>query len=129
MLKSDGFLYQKATFVTMKRKLQILNAVFGLTVLFAVLFQPLHTIEHLVKIFSEESCIHDYSKGANLNHSHYWEKCQVCDFAFNPTIQIKSVVVYFENPVFYNKIIYFSISENIPFFNGSFFSLRGPPIV
>ena len=113
----------------MKGKLHFLNVLLGLAVLFAVLFQPIHTIEHLAKQFSEESCIHKYAEGATLNHIHYWEKCQVCDFALSPTIENKTAVFSFEKPVFYNKAMYFPTSENISFFNGSFFSLRGPPIV
>ncbi len=113
----------------MKRKLNVINAFMGLTVLFAVLFQSIHSFEHLAQQFSGESCIHKYSEKTTLNHSHHWEKCSVCDFVFSPTTEIKSVIVSFENPVFYNKTLYFSTSENIPFFTGSSFSLRGPPIV
>lgn len=113
----------------MKQKLQITNAFLGLMVLFSVLFQSIHTFEHVIQQFSGEICVHKYSEDATLNHSHHWEKCSVCDFAFSPTIEINSVTVSFENAVFYNKTLYFSTSENIPFFSGSFFSLRGPPMV
>ena len=113
----------------MKQKLQIANAFLGLMVLFSVLFQSIHTFEHVIQQFSGKICTHKYSDDATLNHSHHWEKCSVCDFAFSPTIEIKTTIVSFENPVFNNKTLYFSTPENIPFFKGSSFSLRGPPIV
>ena len=77
----------------MKQKLQITNAFLGLMVLFSVLFQSIHTFEHVIQQFFGEVCLHKYSDEATLNHSHHWEKCTVCDFAFSPTTEIKSVIV------------------------------------
>jgi len=113
----------------MKKPFKLANALLGLTVLFVVLFQSLHSFEHLAKQFSEESCIHKYSEKATLNHSHYWEKCRVCEFAFsNYTVITFKEIVFFKTPVFGELPFNYS-NVKIPFYSGSFFSLRGPPNV
>ena len=105
----------------MKQKLQITNAFLGLMVLFSVLFQSIHTFEHVIQQFSGKICVHKYSDDATLNHSHHWEKCSVCDFAFSPTIEINSVTVSFENAVFITKPYIFQLpkiylfSTEVPF--------------
>jgi hypothetical protein len=117
------------TFVGMKRKLNLSNAFLGLLVLFSILFQSIHAIEHLAKQFSEGSCYHKYSDKATLNHSHYWEKCHVCEFAFsNYTEIIFAEISFLKNPIFCQLSFYHS-KDKINCFSGSSFSLRGPPIV
>lgn len=115
----------------MKRKFVIINALMGLMVLSAILFQSIHSFEHLAKLFSEKSCHHKYvNHKYEINHSHHdWKKCFACEFTFSSSTGIKTLVISLDNPVFFKTIVLFSTAENITFFNGSFYSLRGPPTV
>lgn len=113
----------------MKGKFKFINALLGLLVLFSILFQSLHSIEHLAKQFSEGSCYHKYSDKATLNHSHYWEKCHACEFAFSNYTKIKIAKISFlKNPIFC-QLSFYHYKDKINYYSGSSFSLRGPPIV
>lgn len=118
-----------ATFALMMNRFKTINFFFGLAVLFSMLFQSLHSIEHLAKQLSGESCFHKYSDKATLNHSHYWEKCHVCEYAFSNYTETKFADFTLESYSVYFKTSTYHNSDFIPFYSGSSFSLRGPPIV
>lgn len=115
----------------MKRKLLLTNALMGLMILFAILFQSFHSFEHLVKQFSEKKCHHIYNADkTEFTHSHNGlEKCFVCEFALSSSIKVETLKIALEHNSSYYKPSFLSTFESISFYNGSSFSLRGPPIV
>jgi hypothetical protein len=115
----------------MKKKFVIINALMGLVVLSAILFQSIHSMEHLAKQFSEKTCHHKYVHHKyELNHSHHdWEKCFACEFTFSSSLELDTVVYPLLYNSFYFKPSFLTTSESILFYSGSSFSLRGPPIV
>lgn len=130
MLKSGGFLFRKDTFVVMKRKLQLLNFGMGLIVLFAILFQSVHSFEHLAKQLSEKQCHHKYhSHKTEINHSHHnFDKCFVCEFAFSSYISLNKTASFKENKEIVSKYTFEYSKEIFSSFKGSLFSLRAPPV-
>lgn len=114
----------------MKRKLQLLNFVMGLTVLFAILFQSLHSFEHLAKQLSEKQCHHKYhSQKTEINHSHHnFDKCFVCEFAFSSYVSSNKVETNYENKAVVTKYSFAYSKEIFSSFKGSLFSLRAPPV-
>ena len=115
----------------MKKKLAIINLLMSASVLFAILFQSVHSFEHLVKQFSEKHCDHKYAKHKNeINHSHHGlEKCFVCEFTFSPFTATETVTFDFKNPSYGTAESSFYFWESAEFFRGSLFSHRGPPVV
>lgn len=130
MLKSGGFLLRKDTFAVMKRKLQLLNFGMGLIVLFAILFQSVHSFEHLAKQLSEKQCHHKYhSHKTEINHSHHnFDKCFVCEFAFSSYISLSKKEINFSNKEIVTKYSFEYSREIFSCFKGSLFSLRAPPV-
>lgn len=114
----------------MKRKLQLLNFVMGLTVLFAILFQSVHSFEHLAKQLSEKQCHHKYhSHKTEINHSHHnFDKCFVCEFAFSSYVSPNKVETNYENKAVVTKYSFVYSKEIFSSFKGSLFSLRAPPV-
>lgn len=115
----------------MKNKFAIINFVFSASVLFAILFQSVHSFEHLVKQFSEAHCHHKYNPYQNeISHSHHGlEKCFVCEFTFSPFTTADAVNFSFVKPTF-TTLYTVAFSKEVPdFFKGSLFSHRGPPTV
>ena len=96
---------RKDTFAVMKRKLQLLNFGMGLIVLFAILFQSVHSFEHLAKQLSEKQCHHKYhSHKTEINHSHHnFDKCFVCEFAFSSYIPLSKKEINFTQFSIFNK--------------------------
>lgn len=101
----------------------------SLVVLFAMLFQTIHSYEHVFKQITEKQCHHSPIKGQKqITHSHSVDTtCHVCHFAFS---------TYIPNPfktLFFNKInvetsdVFFYTSTESAFFKGSLFALRAPP--
>ena len=95
------------------------------SVLFAILFQTLHSYEHFL---GEEISFHQPdSQQKDLhqnNHNH--EKCFVCEFTFSSFLASENASFTFLNEV--TKVPYqFPISVNPTVFSGSVFHLRGPP--
>lgn len=112
----------------MKRKYSIGSFLFGLTIFLALLIQSIHSFHHIEEVFSKEHCYHEYSQSKHqITHSHEFDNCFTCEFAFSTSDIIKTSFLSFENNVFYNKSLFYSTSEIILFFKGSSHSLRGPP--
>ena len=113
----------------MKGRLRYVNAAMGLMILLAIFFQSIHSMEHLVKQFSEKKCHHIYhDHKTELTHGHDGlEKCFVCEFAFSS--YTPNAIKSFE---FLQKEVVtsytFSYSKAITQgFRGSLFALRAPP--
>jgi len=112
-----------------KKKILIINLLMSLTVLFAMLFQTIHSYEHIYKQLTEKPCDHNYaSHKKQFTHSHTVENnCPVCHFAFSnfitslfDTFSFHKINIPALTVFFYNK----GVST---FFKGSLFALRAPP--
>ncbi|NDP27196.1 MAG: hypothetical protein GZ087_07195 [Flavobacterium sp.] len=113
----------------MKKKFVLLNYFLMVAVLFSMLFQSVHSYEHLAKQLSEKKCHHESSSKHQITHQHHkFDHCFVCDFTLSNFIS--SDISYFE----FKKIIIptgsssFKSREITQFFKGSLFALRAPPI-
>ncbi|MFH7016485.1 hypothetical protein [Flavobacterium sp. FlaQc-47] len=112
----------------MKRK-QLISSVFlALTLLFSILFQSIHSYEHIVKQLSEKQCHHNYNDpSGEITHQHHdYELCYVCHFVFGSYIVPQEFAFQFHNyPI---EIPYFfSLSEKIFSLSECPYLLRGPP--
>lgn len=114
----------------MKRKQLILSVSMTLTILFTILFQSIHSFEHIVKQLSEKQCHHDYNDpSGEITHQHHnYDFCYVCNFAFGSYTTPDTFSFQFHT--FQKEIPYFfTISEDISLFSESAYLLRGPPAV
>jgi hypothetical protein len=112
----------------MKKKFVLLNSFLMLAVLFSMLFQYVHSYEHLAKQLSEKECAHKYNSRQEITHQHHnFDNCFVCSFTLSTFIS--SDISHFE----FKKIIIpsgyslFNSREITQFFKGSLFALRAPP--
>jgi hypothetical protein len=114
----------------MKKKFVILNSLMSIVILFAILFQSLHSFEHLTKELTEKKCFHKHVSDKQITHEHQdFDKCFVCEFAFSSYISSDLQSFRFHNYCnFYKNDSYF-LKESHFFFTGISYSLRGPPIV
>jgi hypothetical protein len=103
----------------------------GLVVLSAILFQSIHSLEHLAKQFSEKTCHHKYVHHKfELNHSHHdWEKCFACEFTLSSYFSNEIQTFDFHKVVISTKYTFSHSKEIILYFKGSLFALRAPPLV
>jgi archaellum component FlaF (FlaF/FlaG flagellin family) len=71
----------------MKKKFEIINALMSVVILFAILFQSVHSYEHLVKHLSEKKCLHKRVSSQEITHQHHNSNhCFVCEFGFSTFI-------------------------------------------
>ena len=113
----------------MKKNKLIVSLSLVITVLFSILFQSVHTYEHIAKQLSEKHCDHKYNvSGTEITHQHHnADHCYVCHFGLSSYISPAdySYQLYSNN----GEIPYFySASETIISFSGSTYFLRGPPV-
>ncbi len=114
----------------MKKNKFILSFSLVITVLFSILFQSIHSYEHLLKQISEKHCDHKYNvSGTEITHQHHHvDHCDVCHFALSSYItpinfSYNLYSISREIPYFFNE------NETIISFSGSLYSLRGPPVI
>ena len=115
--------------IVMKKKQLIISVSLALTVLLSILFQSVHSYEHIAKQLSEKKCHHDYNdKNGAITHQHHnYDSCFVCQFSFESYITPEKISFQFYK--YHKEIPYFlSFSENVVSFSGSLYSLRGPPL-
>ncbi|WP_166922598.1 hypothetical protein [Flavobacterium poyangense] len=113
----------------MKKKQLILSVSFALTVLFSILFQSIHSYEHIVKQLSEKQCHHDYNDpSGEITHQHHnYDVCFVCHFSFESYVLPEQFSFQFHTTT--EGIPYFfTLSEKIFSFPESAYLLRGPPV-
>lgn len=113
----------------MKKIYSIISFLFGLTVLFAIVLQSVHSFSHLEKSLSEKVCHHKYAKNkTEIGHAHHnLDHCFVCEFTFSTSVKSDFFTFTFkkvEIPVSYS---YFYSKEITQSFRGSLFALRAPP--
>lgn len=112
----------------MKRKQLILSLSFAVTILFSILFQSIHSYEHIAKQLSEKQCHHNYNDpSGEITHQHHdYEVCFVCNFAFGSYILPENFSFQFHS--YDSEIPYFlPLSEKIFSISVSSYFLRGPP--
>ena len=113
----------------MKKKIVILNSFLVLAVLLSMLFQSVHSYEHLAQQLSEKECHHNYSSKHEITHQHHnFEHCFVCSFTISSFIASDISCFQFQKTIFPSEYSYFKSKEITPFFKGSLFALRAPPV-
>ena len=113
----------------MKKKIIFINFSVSLMVLFAMLFQTVHSYEHIYRQITEKHCDHSNSLNKyQITHSHSVDaNCSICHFTFSTFIPTDFY------PYSFTKVIHATILEfiyskiNSTFFKGSLFALRAPP--
>ena len=113
----------------MKRKQLIVSVSLALTILFSILFQSVHSYEHVAQQLSEKHCHHQYDeKQGGITHQHHnYDLCYVCHFALGSSLIPETFSFRFIT--FQKEIPYFfTISESLISFSGSAYLLRGPPV-
>ena len=114
----------------MKNKFAIINISLVIAVLFSMLFQSLHSYEHLLEKNSQEKCHQKHiGSGTQLTHQHYnLEHCFACEFTFSNFISSDFFTFEFKKVTLLSYYSFFNSKEIINFFKGSLFALRAPPI-
>lgn len=114
----------------MKKRQFITSVSLALMVLFSILFQSIHSYEHIVKQLSEKQCHHDYNDpSGEITHQHHdYETCFVCHFTFGSYVVPDQAAFQFH---ILNKEIpyFFTLSERVFSISESLYLLRGPPAV
>ncbi|WP_073414917.1 hypothetical protein [Flavobacterium defluvii] len=113
----------------MKKKIVVVNFFMSFTVLFAMLFQTVHSYEHILKQASEIHCEHKYTAGQKqITHSHSVDaNCHICHFAFSTFIPNSFQAVSFHKITVETSYKFFYSKVYTAFFKGSLFALRAPP--
>ena len=96
-----------------------------ISVLFAILFQSLHSYEHILDDDVEITHIDSSQKDLHTN-DHQHGKCFVCEFTFSHFIETEFTSFQFK-PSFEAIGYSFFYTETPTVFSGESTSLRGPP--
>ena len=113
----------------MKNKFAIINVSLMVVVLCSMLFQSVHSYEHLLAQLSKPECHENHGfSGAQITHEHQgFEHCFACEFTFSHFIS-SNLSVYkslIKTILFKNN--FFLLNKINKFYNGISYSLRGPP--
>jgi hypothetical protein len=113
----------------MKKKIVLINLFMSLTVLFAMLFQTIHSYEHVYRQLTEKHCNHPSVNGQKqITHSHTVDtNCHVCNFAFSTFIPNSFQTLSFQKVNFETSYVFYYTKVASTFFKGSLFALRAPP--
>lgn len=114
-----------------KKKYYIFNCLLSVIILFVILLQSVHSLEHFFQKSNHKICLHEANQNkSNITHAHIeFEDCFVCQFAFNTYEFTPNFDLNFNKKYSINRCNFFYSKEiSIPF-KGSLFSLRGPPSV
>lgn len=112
----------------MKKRFVIVNYFLVIAVLFAMLFQYVHSYEHLAKQLSEKQCHHKYTSSNEITHQHHgYEHCFICNFTLSSFVASDFSHFEFKNSILPSGYTFFKSREITPFFIGSLFALRAPP--
>jgi len=115
----------------MKKRIVVVNLLMSFAVLFAMLFQTVHSYEHLFKQASEKHCVHNSTPGQKeITHVHSVDNtCHVCHFTFSTFIPNSFQNVSFHKIIIETSYSFFYVKSVSTFFKGSLFSLRAPPAI
>ena len=113
----------------MKKKVIIINFLMSLMVLYAMLFQTVHSYEHLLTQLTEKHCKHHTSANQKeITHSHSVDtKCHICHFSFSTFIPNSFQSLSFEKVQIETSEVFLYTKSVSTFFKGSLFALRAPP--
>ena len=112
----------------MKKKFIIVNYFLTLAILFAVLFQSVHSFGHLAKQLSEKKCYHKYNSSQEITHQHHnFDNCYVCNFTVSNFISSDILCFEFKKIIIPSEYSLFNSRKITQFFKGSLFALRAPP--
>jgi hypothetical protein len=113
----------------MKKKFVIVNSFLVLAVLFAMLFQSVHSYEHLSQQLSEKKCHHKYTSSKEITHQHHnFDHCIICNFTLSSFVDLDISHFEFKKITIPSGYTFFKSREITQFFKGSLFALRAPPI-
>ncbi|HEY6143854.1 MAG TPA: hypothetical protein VIV55_10620 [Flavobacterium sp.] len=113
----------------MKKRFLILNSFLTLAVLFAMLFQSVHSFEHFEEELSQAKCHHKSTSKQQITHQHHnFDHCFVCDFKMSSFVASAFHSFEFQNTIIPSGYTFFESREITEFFKGSLFALRGPPV-
>ncbi|RZK00279.1 MAG: hypothetical protein EOO46_21180 [Flavobacterium sp.] len=109
----------------MKKKYAIVNLVLMIAVLFAILFQSVHSYEHILEQKTSYSQNDTLKTDVHVNDHHHG-KCFVCEFTFSSFIESNTVTIASKlvTQVEAYTIFY---TETPSVFSGNSTSQRGPP--
>ncbi len=97
-------------------------------VLSSMLFQYVHSYEHLAKQLSEKKCAHKYNSSQEITHQHHnYDNCFVCNFTLSTYISSDISHFEFKKINILSGYSLFKSREITQFFKGSLFALRAPP--
>ncbi|RZJ73805.1 hypothetical protein [Flavobacterium sp.] len=113
----------------MKSKFAIYNLFAVAAVLFSVVFQSVHSVEHIVEEFQTPKCHHVQTDSKHeLSHQHHKDdNCFVCHFNFSGFIGSETVRIPIQRTEIHQEYSYFRSKEITSYFVGSLFAHRGPP--
>ena len=113
----------------MKNKFVFVNFSLMVAVLFAMLYQSVHSYEHLLVQLSQQKCNQKHiTKGIQVTHEHNdFEHCFSCEFLFSNFISSNLSVIKFSTNIVFFEDIFFYVKQINQFYNGISYSLRGPP--
>jgi len=116
----------------MKKKFIIINLLLSLTVLLSMLFQTIHSYEHIFQQITEKTCEHKYTGNQKeITHSHSVDSnnCPICHFTFSTFIPNSSSSITFCKAAVVIATAFFYAKTSSTFFKGSLFALRAPPLL
>ena len=112
----------------MKSKFAIINTLMSVVIMFAILFQSVHSYEHLAKQLTEKKCIHKHVSDKEITHHHKgFDHCFVCDFSFSSFISSDGFCYNYQKIISFSEFQFSDSKEITNYFKGSLFSLRAPP--
>ena len=104
------------------------NVAVTFSLLFAILYQSVHSVEHLVEQITTEQCHHELAAGkSQITHDHHHlEHCPVCDFTLSSFL---AGAEYSSSAFFASEISTLIVVENTTpdLQSGKILTLRGPP--
>lgn len=101
-----------------------------LVVVFAILFPAIHSYEHIQShnATAKTAVYHHTDKSQFKVHDHSNEECAICHFKFSPVGTFGfTTFQFYKNSTLIPYVPFYSKSY-APFFKGSLFALRAPPI-
>lgn len=112
----------------MKKRLAFLNWSLLIAIVSSIVFQSMHSFEHIVAEFAAHKCDHPHDTGKDqITHQHHnFDHCFSCEFSFSNFVAPEIFSIRFFAP--YKTIPYFFTASETPHaFSGSSYALRGPP--
>ena len=115
----------------MKNKGNRYHFLFSGLVLFSILFQSLHSYEHLYEQMSKKICVHERKANQfDLTHTHHSnENCFICHFSISPFQLSDTVFLSVSKSEFFSTYNCTPTQPIFLFYKGSLFALRAPPTV